>query len=270
MTRFAVGDIHGCFDTLQHLLSRLEIDLERDRLWLVGDLVSRGPRSLEVLRWARRSQERMGDRMVSVLGNHDVHLLRLDAGIMQPRPKDRLQQVLEAPDREDLLEWLRHRPLLHREGDLLLVHAGLLPQWSVETAERLARELEERLEKAGDLVPLLAKSEPEEDDLRELRRALRAFTMLRTCSPDGEPCDFSGRPEDAPRNCFPWFEIPWRLSRGMTVITGHWAALGLKIESGLVALDTGCAWGGHLTAVNLDDGRVTLEPAAGEAMTEDP
>lgn len=265
MATYAIGDIHGCFETLTSLLRRIGFDPGQDRLWLVGDLVNRGPQSLEVLRWAVGQE----DRIVAVLGNHDLHLLARAAGVAEPRRRDTLEEVLQAPDREDLLHWLRTRPLLHREGDLLLVHAGLFPEWSPAGAEKLAREVEERL-RGGSSAKLLATfgertAERWKDGLAGLERAraaLAGFAKLRTVDSQGRMCPgFSGPPEVAPKGCRSWFAIPGRASAGATVVFGHWAALGLRLGQGVAALDTGCAWGRELTALRLDDWRVFQEPA---------
>jgi bis(5'-nucleosyl)-tetraphosphatase (symmetrical) len=248
MATYVLGDVHGCFATLQALLARLDFDPDRDRLWLVGDLVNRGPASLAVLRWAKGLAERMGGRFVAVLGNHDLRLIARHAGIGAPRPRDTLEEVLAAPDRDALVGWLAARPLLQREGDLVLVHAGLHPAWTPEEAERRARRLAAAF--AGPLSAALLRppSAP-----AELREALAAFTLLRTCTPDGRPSHFSGPPDEAPPGYAPWFRIPGRRSAEATVVFGHWAALGLLVEPNLVALDTGCVWGQRLTALRLDD-----------------
>lgn len=266
MPTYAVGDIQGCYATLMKLLDRIRFDPERDRLWLVGDLVNRGPRSLEVLRWGFR----LGGRLTVVLGNHDFHLLRRAYGAARPKRQDTLDAVLGAPDRDELLDWLRTRALLYREGGYVLVHAGLLPQWTPAMAERLARELQNAL--AGPRVrSLLGKLRGDSparwrDSLRgvtRLRVLVNALTRLRTCHADGRMClDFSGMPDSAPPGCLPWFAQPRRRSRAATVIFGHWAALGFRMAPGIIALDSGCVWGGTLTAVRLDDGAVFQEPLA--------
>jgi bis(5'-nucleosyl)-tetraphosphatase (symmetrical) len=265
MATYAIGDVHGCFETLQRLLRRIQYDQREDRLWLVGDLVNRGPRSLDVLRWAMEEE----DRLVVVLGNHDLHLLGLAWGVSPPKRRDALDEVLTAPDRDDLLEWLRRRPLLHRADGRVLVHAGLFPVWSVDKAERLAREVEERLRGDGapDLVAAVDRKSPERwkgglEGLERARTALAGFSRLRTVDDDGRMCsEFSGPPKEAPKGCVPWFAVPGRKSAGTTVIFGHWAALGLWWEGGVAGLDTGCAWGRELTALRLDDGRIFQEPA---------
>ncbi len=266
MATYAIGDIQGCYQTLQALLHRCGFDPEVDRLWLVGDLVNRGPRSLEVLRWARH----LDDRIVAVLGNHDLHLLGRVLGLRHPRKSDTLDTILEAPDCQDLIAWLRRRPLLHRHGSFVMVHAGLLPEWTVEEAESLARQAEAALQGEGLHEALASLKEPaplrwspELEDSQRLRVALRAFTRLRMLSRGGLDCeDFSGPPDEAPSGCVAWFDVPNRRCQGVTVVSGHWAALGLRIQPGLMALDSACVWGGELSAVRLEDGEVFQEPLA--------
>lgn len=262
MATYAVGDLHGCFDTLEALLARLPFDPAADRLWLVGDLVNRGPRSLEVLRWARELAGRMGGRFQAVLGNHDLRLLAVHRGVAGPRRGDTLDEVLEAPDRDALIGWLGGLPLLHREGDRLLVHAGLLPGWTPEEAERRAREVEAALSgPSGDELlrrPAHDEADPVSADLRE---ALGAFTLLRTCTPEGDRCSHSGPPDQAPAGCIPWFEVPGRGSTGARVVCGHWAALGFHLAPGVAAIDSGVVWGEALTALRLDDRAVFRQPA---------
>jgi bis(5'-nucleosyl)-tetraphosphatase (symmetrical) len=265
MATFAIGDVHGCFDTLRRLLRRIRFDPREDRLWMVGDLVNRGPRSLDVLRWAVEND----GRITAVLGNHDLHLLARASGLVQPKRRDTLAQVLDAPDRDDLLGWLRTRPFLHREGDAVLVHAGLFPGWTPRQAETLAREVEKALrgDEAEDLLRAFDQKAPDQwrDDLAgfdRVRIALAGFARLRTLGPDGRMCpDFSGPPKEAPKGCIPWYAFPDRKSASVNVIFGHWAALGLRVKNGVAALDTGCVWGRELTALRLDDGKVFQEPA---------
>ncbi len=268
MATYAIGDVHGWFSTLRRLAERLRFDRRRDRLWFVGDLVNRGPDSLGVLRWVAD----LGDAAVTVLGNHDLHLLALSLGVTEPRRRDNLDAVLEAPDRDDLLRWLRTRRLVHREGGFLLVHAGLFPSWSPAKAERLAVEVEAALagERAGELLAQLRRKRPVrwKKDLEGIERheiALAGFTTLRTLDPDARSVpDFSGPPDAAPRGCRPWFRWEERRSREETVIFGHWAALGLLQEPGLAGLDSGCAWGKALTAMRLEDGALFQEPATAD------
>ncbi len=266
MSTYAIGDIQGCFSTLCRLLERIGFDPGRDRIWLVGDLVNRGKSSLEVLRWAKG----LGSRLVAVLGNHDLNLLARSEGIRPRKSLDTLAEVLNAPDREELLEWLTHRPLLFREGPYVLVHAGLLPSWSVDRAEELAREAEEllRSENRTALLEIFYKKDgtlawnDRLEGLDRLRVIIQALTTLRTCTMEGAPCpDYSGPPELAPAGCLPWFEIPSRANRSATIVFGHWANLGLRVQQGIIALDTGCVYGGHLTAVRLEDGTIFQEPS---------
>lgn len=262
MATYVIGDVHGCFRTLQKLLEELPLDPERDRLWMVGDLVNRGPDSAAVLRWTRRTAERMGERFVCVLGNHDIHLLARVHGA-DPRPRDTLDGVLQAPDRAELIDWLYRQPLLHREGETVLVHAGLLPQWSVDEAERLAREVEEALHSPAArrilhryaTPPLRWRSDFTRGQRRD--RALAVFTLLRTVDRKGTPRgDYTGPPGDCPPGTLPWFAAPDRRNADHEIVFGHWAALGLEMAPGLRALDTGCVWGGRLTALRLEDDRL--------------
>jgi bis(5'-nucleosyl)-tetraphosphatase (symmetrical) len=270
---YAIGDVQGCYRTLRRLVRRLPFDPSRDRLWLAGDLVNRGPRSLDVLRWAREQQAKLGGRFRVVLGNHDLHLIGRFLDARPPKRSDTLDEVLEAADGPALVRWLRRRPLLHRESprgaERVLVHAGLHPAWTTRQAETLARGLEalirgpeaaKFLARPGDgAVAWTRRLSPD----RRIRAALFAFTLLRTCTAAGRPRrDYSGPPDEAPRGCMPWFEVPGRRSRKATVVCGHWAALGLCIAPGLVALDSGCVWGRRLSAVRLEDHAVFQEPAA--------
>lgn len=265
MATYAIGDIQGCFLTLDKLLAQIRFDPVRDRLWLVGDLVNRGPRSLEVLRWVRR----MGDRATAVLGNHDLHLIGRALGVRRAKPRDTLEAVLRADDCDELIEWLRRRALLHREGPYLMVHAGLHPAWTPAEAAALAREAEAALRgrRAKNLLESLPDDPPRwrpgMGRKARLRLALRTFTGLRTCRSNGEACsDYSGPPRWAPRGCMPWFDVPGRQSAKLTVLCGHWAALGMRVRQNLIALDTGCVWGRVLTAVRLEDRRIFQEPLA--------
>ncbi len=265
MSIYAIGDVHGCFETLQALLARIGYAPGTDRLWMVGDLVNRGPRSLDVLRWASG----MGDGLVAVLGNHDLYLLARAAGVVERKRRDTLDAVLAAPDRDDLLAWLRQRPLLHREDGHVLVHAGLFPAWTAARAEELAGEAATRLRgRGGDrlLRQALAKRV---ERWREsagagarARIALAGLARMRALAADGSLCaDFSGALDEMPAGCKPWFEVAERRSAGERIVFGHWAALGLHMVPGIAAIDTGCVWGQRLTALRLDDGAVFHEPA---------
>ncbi len=253
MATYAIGDVQGCWDNLRALLERIR-PAASDRLWLTGDLVNRGPRSLEVLRWARDQ----GDRVVAVLGNHDLHLISCARGVRKPRKSDTFQDVLDAPDRDELCGWLARRPLVHRDGDWLMVHAGLLPPWSADRAEQLAREIEESalpdyLLGSWRKAPRRWREDLAADDRGAL--ALAAFATLRCVDHEGAmDRDFDGAPADAPPGLVPWFDHPARRSRQVRIVCGHWAALGLLIRPDLAALDSGCVWGGSLTALRLEDG----------------
>lgn len=272
MATYAIGDIQGCYDSLQRLLEKCAFDPVRDRLWLVGDLVNRGPRSLETLRFFKS----LGEAALTVLGNHDLYLLMVAEGGAKYRGKDdTLDDILEAPDRADLLDWLRRQPLCHTEGGYCLVHAGLLPQWTAERARELAREAENALQGPDfrEFVMNLWGSEPAawSDDLTgwpRLRVIVNAMTRMRFCTLDGTmEFKVKGKVANAPAGHLPWFDLPGRRSADSVLITGHWSALGLKITPNLLALDSGCLWGGHLTAVRLEDRRVfQVDCSPGEAQ----
>ena len=265
MATYAIGDIQGCFAVLERLLERVAFDPGRDRLWLVGDLVNRGPQSLEVLRWAYRHR----DVVTAVLGNHDLHLLACAAGVRKAKSKDTVNEVLAAPDRDELLDWLRRAPFLFDEGPYVMVHAGLLPSWTIERATQLARELQAALsgpDLRGILAAIYSESPCEWSDSLEPPQRWCAlaniFTRLRICTPDGKPqLDFSGPLEQIPQGRLPWFAFPGRRSATHTIVCGHWAALGLYREPGLFAIDSGCVWGGALTALRIEDATVIQEPA---------
>lgn len=257
MAVYALGDVQGCLDPLQRLLERLRFDAERDRLWFTGDLVNRGPDSLAVLRFVHG----LGERAVSVLGNHDLHLLAVAAGAAGKRPRDTLDEVLSAPDREELLAWLARRPLIHHDRALgyTLVHAGLLPQWDLTQAQELAREAQAVF--AGNAAQFwqhMYGDFPDHwrDDLRgheRVRVIVNAFTRLRYCDLEGNmDLRLKAAPGAQPPDMRPWFQVPWRRSRDSRIVFGHWSALGRYGGDNVIALDSGCVWGRSLTAVRLD------------------
>ncbi|MDR1888102.1 MAG: symmetrical bis(5'-nucleosyl)-tetraphosphatase [Zoogloeaceae bacterium] len=265
MSTYAIGDIQGCFNSFRRLLDCCAFDPAQDKLWLVGDLVNRGPDSLSTLRYVKS----LGDAAITVLGNHDLYLLMI-AEVRDARRArdDTLQTVLDAPDRAELLDWLRHRPMCHAEGEYCMVHAGLLPQWSVKKACNLAAEVETRLrgEDYREFLAQLWGSKPacwsgKLQGMDRLRVIVNAMTRMRFCSikteDNGKRCEMNfsakGKVENAPRGCLPWFELPDRKSADRVLVTGHWSALGLKMTPNLLALDSGCLWGGQLTAVRLED-----------------
>jgi bis(5'-nucleosyl)-tetraphosphatase (symmetrical) len=244
-------------------------DRAKDTLWFVGDLVNRGAQSLATLRFVRE----LGERAVVVLGNHDLHLLALAQGHVEARKDDTLGDVLGAPDRDELLDWLRGRPMMHVDGSNALVHAGLLPQWDVALAGSLAREVETELRGPGysKFLQTLYGSWPDRwtSDLRgadRLRVIVNAMTRLRFCTPDGVmEFETKGETTRAPQGFLPWFDVPDRKSASSVVVCGHWSAIGLRIAPNLLALDSGCVWGGKLSAMRLEDRRLFQVPCAAAA-----
>ena len=259
MARYAIGDIQGCCDELKALLARCQFSADRDQLWFVGDLVNRGPQSLETLRFVRA----LGANATVVLGNHDLHLLALAYGSRRKTKEgDTLDAVLGAPDRDQLLEWLSGRPLAvydEPRGDFL-VHAGLVPEWTPRAAAKLAREVEAVLrDDARTLFDAMYGNKPEKwsANLRgmdRLRFVINVFTRMRYVGLDGTvDLKQKGAPGQQAAGFVPWFDAPERESRDVRVVCGHWSTLGFLRRKDLVALDTGCVWGGALTAVNLDE-----------------
>jgi len=264
MSTYVIGDLQGCHDSLLHLLDKVKFDPEADRLWLVGDLVNRGPDSLALLRYLKG----LGDAAICVLGNHDLHLLALSEGYGRMRKGDTLVDVLSAPDREELLHWLRHQKLAWREGNLLMVHAGVLPSWTLDDTMQLAAEAEAVLQGPHyrDFFAQMYGNVPVAWDagltgIERLRVIVNAFTRLRYCSIDGEmEFDHKCAPGLQPAGWLPWFQVPGRKTAAATIFIGHWSTLGLINRSDLVALDTGCLWGNKLTAVRLEDRQVFSVP----------
>jgi bis(5'-nucleosyl)-tetraphosphatase (symmetrical) len=267
LARYAIGDIQGCYAELRALLARLKFSADRDQLWLVGDLVNRGPQSLEVLRFVRS----LGDNAVVVLGNHDLHLLAVAAGQRKRRSGDTLNTILEAPDRQGLVEWLQTRPLAHFDGERrdLLVHAGVIPQWTAAQTVGLADEVSSAL--AHEPARFFDRMYGDRPDrwsetlhgMERLRFAVNVLTRMRVCTADGRvDLKMKGPPDEARLPFRPWFEYTERATREVRVIFGHWSALGFVHKSGVIALDTGCVWDGSLTAINLDetDARPLSEP----------
>ncbi|HEV8110884.1 MAG TPA: symmetrical bis(5'-nucleosyl)-tetraphosphatase [Burkholderiales bacterium] len=263
MSTYAIGDVQGCFDELQELLKKLKFQKNADRLWFVGDLVNRGPKSLEVLRFVRN----LGDRAITVLGNHDLHLVSEHEGFDTARKGDTFDDVLGAPDRRELVDWLRTRPMMHVEGNWAMVHAGLLPQWSVAKGVLLGKEVQTAL--AGlhyrDFLKNMYGSKPDEWNERlarwdRLRVIVNAMTRLRFCTPEGK-MDVKAKGLKAPDGYRPWFTL--RKSDKEVIVFGHWSALGLKLAPKLAALDSGCVWGGKLTALRLEDRALFEVPCAG-------
>lgn len=265
MSTYAIGDVQGCFTALLTMLDHIEFDPARDRIYLLGDLVNRGENSLAVLRWAQ------ANAIQGILGNHDLHLLAVAAGHANYREGDTLHEILQAPDREDLIHWLRQLPLAQRVQGYVLVHAGLLPQWSVVDALNLADEVSEVLRGAqhSEFLRSMYGNHPagwndELTGMDRLRVITNGMTRLRFCTPTGN-MNFSakGEPTHAPQGYLPWYQVPGRRSEGSPIVFGHWSALGLQVDSDTIALDTGCLWGGKLSALRLEDLRVFQIDCAG-------
>jgi bis(5'-nucleosyl)-tetraphosphatase (symmetrical) len=280
MARYAIGDVQGCYTELRQLLTALRYSADRDQLLFVGDLVNRGPQSLEVLRFVRS----LGEGAIVVLGNHDLHLLAAAYGSGEKiRAGDTFQDVLGARDRDTLLEWLVARPLAHLEprrgdrGGELLIHAGLVPQWSVADALALAGEVEAVLRKRpAKLFDQMYGNKPERwspelESAARRRFVVNALTRLRFCTDDGV-VDLSLK--DAPSASLlpfkPWFDVPARASRETIIVFGHWSTMGLVQRQNVLGLDTGCVWGGALTAICLDDGQLTQQRCAGYRAPGEP
>ncbi|WP_409284390.1 symmetrical bis(5'-nucleosyl)-tetraphosphatase [Pseudomonas protegens] len=268
MTTYAVGDLQGCLEPLQCLLEQVAFDPARDRLWLVGDLVNRGPQSLETLRYLYSIR----DSLVCVLGNHDLHLLAAWRNIERLKKSDTLREILEAPDCEELLQWLRQQKLMHYDEarHVALVHAGIAPQWSLKKALKCAAEVEEALRDDNRFEPFLdgmygndpAKWDSDLKGVTRLRVITNYFTRMRFCTSEGK-LDLKSKEglDTAPAGYAPWFSHKERKTRDLKIIFGHWAALeGRSNEPGIFALDSGCVWGGAMTLLNVDSGmRITCD-----------
>ena len=258
MATFAIGDVQGCDAQLGALLAAIDFSVDRDHLWFVGDLVNRGPESLAALRRIRS----MGDAATVVLGNHDLHLLAVAFGVARLRGGDTLQDILTAPDRDALLEWLIHRPLLHEDAklNLSMLHAGLPPQWDMATARACAREVESALRRnPREVVEQMYGDEPgfwddALDGPERLRYVVNCFTRLRYVDAHGRlALRAKGSPgKAAAKSLVPWFEAPDARWHGARVVFGHWSTLGYLRNAHVISLDTGCVWGGSLTALRLD------------------
>jgi len=260
MATYAIGDVQGCYDQLMRLLERCDFDERRDRLWFVGDLVNRGPQSLATVRFVKG----LGSRAVTVLGNHDLSLLVVAAGAHKGHASDTFGDILAAPDRDELIAWLRGQKLMYAGDGYAMVHAGLLPQWSIDAALALAREAEDALRGPGydEFIRNLYGNRPARwsDDLAgldRLRIIINAMTRMRLVSADGT-MEFGHKLglANAPAGYVPWFDATDRASRQTPVLFGHWAALGLIVRDDVVCLDSGCVWGRKLSALRLADRRL--------------
>ncbi len=260
MSIYVIGDIQGCADDFRILLKRLSFKPDKDRLWLCGDLVNRGPDSLGVLRLVRA----MGDSVVTVLGNHDLHLLAVAYTDQPLRSSDTLQSILQAPDREDLLQWLRCRPFLHHDPKLncVLVHAGIPPNWDLELALACARSLEHALtsNEPNQILPELYGNKPalwheHLTGFKRLRYIVNGLTRMRYCNPENGKLVLNQKqaPDSATHEYVPWFNVPWRRNRTTRILFGHWSTLGAVECDNVYGLDTGCVWGGALSARRIDE-----------------
>lgn len=257
MSIYAIGDIQGCFDELLRLLDTVSFNAQSDQLWFAGDLVNRGPKSLETLRFVKS----LGDSAVTVLGNHDLHLLAASCVPKIANKKDSLLPILEAPDRDELIHWLRHRPLFHSNDDFCLLHAGLPPQWDLKKTQKMASLVEQVL-RSDDYQSFLNQMYGNKPNLwssslkgvDKLRFIVNCFTRMRYCDLKGQ-LDFihNGPPGSQPKNLMPWFEVPKRKNANMRIIFGHWSSLGYYEGANCYAIDTGCLWGGQLTALKLGE-----------------
>lgn len=260
MAIYAIGDIQGCFKTLQHLLKQFDFDPKKDRLLLVGDLINRGPDSLGVLRWAKK----FDSSITMVLGNHDLHLIACALGALKKSKYKDLEQILKASDCDEIVAWLRQKPLLYREKKWVMVHAGILPGLSIDTIEKNAQKIGKliRGNKCCDFLeswyekPLHIWT----DELDKQSKAiviLNSLTRMRVCrTPFEMELAFTGQPKDAPKGSKPWFNFDERKKAEETIIFGHWAALGLMVTPQFIGLDSGCVWGGYLTAIRLKDRKI--------------
>jgi len=261
MAIYAIGDVQGCFDELMALLDKINFDTRNDQLWFAGDLVNRGPKSLQTLRFVKD----LGDAAVTVLGNHDLHMIAIAQGLREQTCKDNISDVLNAPDRNELFNWVRKLSLLHHDERLgyTMVHAGLPPQWDLAMAQSCAAEVEAVLQ-ADDYPLFISQMYGDEPDcwpvdlsgVDRWRFIINSFTRLRFCDAEGRlVLSEKGAPGSQAKGIFPWFDVPGRRSAEMKIIFGHWSTLGQHgqlDQHGLYALDTGCIWGGSLTAMRLD------------------
>lgn len=269
MSTYLIGDVHGCYNELQEILLQVEFNPTVDNLWLTGDLVSRGPLSLEVLRLVRS----LGNSMRMVLGNHEIHLLAVYAGIKQNKKIDRLTSIIEATDVELLINWLRHQPILQVDYNkkIVMTHAGIIPQWNLDTAIQRAHEIEDVL--SGDNYQFFLKQmysysntpstwNYESKGIARLCFSINVFTRLRYCLPDGQlDMNCKEHPNKAPAELIPWFKLPRSISKEYSIIFGHWASLmGKGTPKGVYGLDTGCCWGGNLTLLRWEDKEFKYSP----------
>lgn len=259
MTTYVIGDLQGCLDPLEQLLDKVRFDPSCDRIWFVGDLINRGPQSLQTLRYVKA----LGKSAITVLGNHDLHLLAVVHGYRKPSSKDTLKRILSAPDRDELCDWLAARPLLHTDMDLghTLVHAGIHPRWSLKRATRLANKVHKALVNEPDALfetmygntpANWSKGLAKED---RNRFAINVFTRMRYCHADGTlDFDYNGSPAAAPKHLYPWYAVPDRKKLPTRVIFGHWSSHPSMSPLHVMPTDRGCVWGGSLSAYAIERG----------------
>ncbi len=265
MSTYAIGDIQGCYQPFKKLLKKIDFSPEVDHLWLAGDLINRGPETLKTLRKIVELDDQYGC-IQAVLGNHDLHFIACAYGMKNPSPSDTLDELIAAPDRQALIDWLRRQPLVHTDNELdyTMVHAGIPPQWSIKQANKRAREVEAVLQsnRLEDFLAQMYGNEPNlwSKDLlgmERLRAITNSFTRMRFCQANGQlELKCKEGPEQAPTDVKPWFAHTERKTQKDRIVFGHWAALegnNYGIDN-IYPLDTGCVWGGELTAMRLDDG----------------
>ena len=273
MSTYAVGDLQGCYISLQALLTKIRFNKSDDSLWFVGDLVNRGPDSLACLRFARG----LGHGAIAVLGNHDLHLLAVAEGVSKVGKRDTIQPILDASDRDELLAWLRSQKLLHVDKEFIMVHAGLLPQWSLKKAMSLAHEVEAQIrgpERRSFLKSMYGDEPASWNDAltgsARSRLVTNTMTRMRLLSRHDEiNLDYKGELAAIPPGTVPWFARRHPSTVNKTVIAGHWSALGLHVTPNFVGLDTGCAWGQQLTAMRLEDRAIFQVDCAEEVIPSD-
>jgi len=270
---YAIGDVQGCFDELQALLELIQFDPQHDQCWFAGDLVNRGPKSLETLRFIRD----LGNSAVCVLGNHDLHLIAAASGHPIDNDDHTLDSILSAPDRVELIDWLRRQPLLHHDNELgfTMIHAGLPPQWDLALARDCAQEVEAMLrsDRIPDFIEHMYGNKPRcwSADLKgwkRLRFTVNCLTRLRYCDDKGTlALKYKGSPGSQPPGFHPWFELAERRSKDLNIVFGHWSTLGARKDPGIFPLDTACLWGGELTALRIDTTPQWFSlPCAGQRM----
>ena len=260
MATYAIGDLQGCLTEFKSLLEKIDFNSKKDRLWLVGDVVNRGPDSLSTLKFLMD----LSESVTMVLGNHDLHLIKLVASNEKASEIDTLNETLTSQDIFKITDWLRKKPLFHSEEDYSMVHAGLLPQWNITQIKLLAKEVETHL--AGNnwrsFLKNIYGNKPDSwdeklENYERWRVIINAFTRLRVCTANGKMnFTFKGSLNDLPHGYMPWFDVPTRRSKKTTIIFGHWSALGLSIKRNIISLDTGCVWGRSLSAIRLEDRKV--------------